>query len=424
MRLTWICALFFTLFTVIRGDSDGCNGVPNTNPVVTEEPQYLRKAFHGKLYDVTGGGLIDPPLLIAHLYGTPREMGIAYGQLLAYEIRLLMNETYLYFYEQIGQYIKFLEPELQQKIEEEGVDIILEYVWVLARPHIPERYIEEMKGVAEGSGLPYKEIYQMAMIPEALKASCTMVGAWDKATPNGCSLVQLRALDWDTNGPFQQFPVVLVYHPTDGGHPFSVLSWTGLVGAITGFSDAQVAICEKVWYGYDGKDSRRGTPFTFVLRDILQFDKTKEDAIDRMNTTDRTCAIFVGVGDNTSNEMDVVQYSYESLTAYNSTTYPTCDGHPYIEDVIYVDKYVQPSSNPCLGNVLNEGWGGIDAFYLFQQAAARLQTGDMHVAVYDYLNQFMYVSNAQVYVPGQPQLMAYQRPYVRLNMSALFNEPL
>ncbi|ETO10631.1 acid ceramidase-like protein [Reticulomyxa filosa] len=171
-------------------------------------------------------------------------------------------------------------------------------------------------------------------------------------------------------------------------------------------------------------NSRRGTPFTFVLRDILQFDKTKEDAINRMNTTDRTCSIFVGVGDSTSDQMDIVEYSYESLTPYNSTSYPTYTAHPYIEDVIYVDKHVQPSSDPCLGNVLNEGWGNIDAKYLFQQAAARLQTGDMHVAVYDYLNQFMYVSNAQIYVSGQPQLMAYERPYVRLNMSAIFNEEL
>jgi len=294
----------------------------------------------------------------------------------------------------------------------------------LARPHIPERYIEEMKGVAEGSGVPYQQIYQVAMIPEAIKASCTMVGAWDQATPEGYTLVHLRALDWDTNGPFQQFPVVLVYHPTDGGHTFSVLSWAGLVGAITGFSNAEVAICEKVWDSYDGKDSRRGTPFTFVLRDILQFDKTKEDAIARMNTTDRTCSIYVGVGDNVSNQMDIVEYSYESLTPYNSTTYPSTTAHPYIEDVIYVDKYVQPSGSPCLGNVLNEGWGNIDAKYLFQQAAARLQTGDMHIAVYDYVNLFMYVSNAQIYVPGQPQLMAYQRPFTRLNMSAIFNEAL
>ncbi len=124
-----------------------------------------------------------------------------------------------------------------------------------------------------------------------------VVGAWDSAVTNGNSLVQLRALDWDTDGPFQEYPTVLVYHPTEGGklktkqtpfspgqpkhktktnagHPFAAVTWAGLVGTITGFSSAEVGICEKVWIHYDGHDSRFGTPFTFVLRDILQVTST------------------------------------------------------------------------------------------------------------------------------------------------------
>ncbi|ETO07149.1 acid ceramidase-like protein, partial [Reticulomyxa filosa] len=88
------------------------------------------------------------------------------------------------------------------------------------------------------------------------------------------------------------------------------------------------------------------------------------------------------VGDNTSDQTDIVEYSYKSLTPYNSTSYPTRKAHPYIKDLIYVDKHVQPSSDQCLGNVLNEGLGNIDAKYLLQQAAARLQTGDMHVDLF------------------------------------------
>jgi hypothetical protein len=44
-----------------------------------------------------------------------------------------------------------------------------------------------------------------------------------------------------TDGPFQQYPIVLVYHPNEGaGHPFSVVSWAGFVGAVTGYSSAPV----------------------------------------------------------------------------------------------------------------------------------------------------------------------------------------
>ena len=54
----------------------------------------------------------------------------------------------------------------------------------------------------------------IALFPELIRMSCSMFGAWGPATANTNSgLVQLRALDWSTDGPFQQFPVVVVYHP-------------------------------------------------------------------------------------------------------------------------------------------------------------------------------------------------------------------
>jgi hypothetical protein len=56
----------------------------------------------------------------------------------------------------------------------------------------------------------------------------------------------------------------------------------GFIGSITGYSSAPVGICEKVWIGYNGTDSRRGIPFHFLLRDILQFDADINAALTRM----------------------------------------------------------------------------------------------------------------------------------------------
>lgn len=89
------------------------------------------------------------------------------------------------------------------------------------------------------------------MLPELIKAQCSIVGAWGSATASG-SLVQLRALDWDTDGPFQQYPVLATFHPT-GGYAHTTLGWAGLVGAITGFSSSGMAISEKVWDAYKGE---------------------------------------------------------------------------------------------------------------------------------------------------------------------------
>ncbi len=40
--------------------------------------------------------------------------------------------------------------------------------------------------------------------------SCSMFGAWGNATASrGGQLLQLRALDWDTDGPFKNYPVLV-----------------------------------------------------------------------------------------------------------------------------------------------------------------------------------------------------------------------
>lgn len=133
--------------------------------------------------------------------------------------------------------------------------------------------------VGRGAGLDYAELRRMSMFPELVKAACSMVGAWGGATPNG-TLVQLRALDWDTTTTMQNYPLLLVYQPSDKAqNAFATLGWPGFMGAITGVSSAALGVCEKVWLGYDGVSTRFGEPFHFVLRDILQFDRTNAQAV-------------------------------------------------------------------------------------------------------------------------------------------------
>merc|ERR1711871_1037814 len=92
-----------------------------------------------------------------------------------------------------------------------------------------EYFFQEMQGIADGSGTEYKMIRRVHMIGELTKGSCSMYGAWDKATVDGKTL-QMRALDWDTSGPFQDYPQVTVYH-NDGDDPeqgqsFANVGWT------------------------------------------------------------------------------------------------------------------------------------------------------------------------------------------------------
>jgi len=268
--------------------------------------------------------------------------------------------------------------------------------------------------------MDYQTIINIHMLPELLQASCTMVGAWGSAITNTPgSLYQLRALDWDTDGPFQKWPALIVYHPnTDNGHAFSLLSFTGFIGAITGYSSSPVGICEKVWYNYNGTDSRLGIPWHFLLRDILQFDNSVDDAITRIVNAPRTCAIFLGVGDPV-NKFRAIEYSYERVEVFDDVNFPEYPAHPKMKNLIYINKHAQPSSDPCLGDLLKAQYGSIDPEYLIRHVAAEHQTGDSHAAVYDYANNWMYVSIASPYINGT-FTPAYDRQWTKFDMEALF----
>ena len=54
---------------------------------------------------------------------------------------------------------------------------------------------------------------------------------------------QLRALDFDTDGPFKDYPQITVYHPSEG-YPYANVGWPGTVGLLTGFSSQQLGISE------------------------------------------------------------------------------------------------------------------------------------------------------------------------------------
>jgi isopenicillin-N N-acyltransferase-like protein len=86
-----------------------------------------------------------------------------------------------------------------------------------------------------------------------------------------------------------------------------------------------------------GKESRIGNPFTFLLRDILQFDKTIDDTIARMKRTQRTCNLILGVGDGKAGYFRGFQYGHSVINVVNDThPLPKNDTwHPAIENAVY-----------------------------------------------------------------------------------------
>lgn len=116
--------------------------------------------------------------------------------------------------------------------------------------------------------------------------------------------MQLRALDWNMDGPFRNYAAVQVFHAEPNqvcgvcffvetaahffntkGRSFATVGFPGFMGALSGMNDQKLAISE-IGVSYPdpsyGKESRVGVPFIFMLREILQFDSTLAQAAARM----------------------------------------------------------------------------------------------------------------------------------------------
>jgi len=269
----------------------------------------------------------------------------------------------------------------------------------------------------------YNMINRLLMFGELTKGSCSMFGVWGDALPTGQSLLQLRALDWDIDGPFKNYAAVIVYHPSgnSSGHAFANVGFIGWIGALSGQSSAQMAISE-IGVSYPdasfGEESRIGIPFTFLLRDILQFDNSYLDTITRITTANRTCDLILGAGDGKAQTFRGFQYSYSVATVISDTNLiPANDTwHPKIPNVVYFGMdWLCPNYDIVLAKQLNHYYGNITAENTIQGIVPIVQTGDVHVAVYDLTDQLMYVSFARKDNGTGPE-NAYDRQFTMLNL--------
>jgi len=338
----------------------------------------------------------------------------------------------------------------------------MSWVWEKEQKYVPQYMIDEMEGIATGlcakidlitpstneAGVPTiacnvtewsHTIKQLNMLPELIRMACTAYGAWGKATAstaNPGGLLQLRALDFGS-GPFANYSIIMVHRGSSKRsslQPFVSVAFPAFVGAVTGISQSGIGISEKVWMTYNKKEllpgSYDGLADVFVLRDILQTSKNRAEAAKYLEAAARTWAIWIGIGDYETQQFDLVGYSQASSVVYTDVTAPTMTEQPYLENLAYVDKHPQPSHDGATGTLptsLADFYGNITS-ETSKIIAQHHQTGDVHIATYDYSAKVMYVSVGKTNhagdfgpVGGDDSVWkAYNRPYLKFNLPDLW----
>jgi exportin-7 len=289
----------------------------------------------------------------------------------------------------------------------------------------------------------------MNLLPELIKAACTVLGAWNESTVSS-GLLHVRSLDWDAEAPIAQFATVTIYHPNASypgyaehfhkyykqqnytSHTFANFGYVGLIGSLNAYSEASIGLGEKVWITKEQDiTSRFGNPWTYVLRDVVQFADSIDTALTMMINAQRTCSIHLGLGSyerNTSTNSNPImgfrgiEYSAKEFNVFNWQDMYDTPAHPRLKNVVYWDKHPQPSNHPCLGSLIVDAYGHLDPETIIRNITSLSKTGDALNLVFDYAENAAYIAYS---APDDKQgpLEAYNRVHIRLDMAKLFAEP-
>lgn len=191
-----------------------------------------------------------------------------------------------------------------------GEWIIKKYLfWKLGKmeKYVPEEFIEELKGMADsitgkvsdpgsapegsapaGGSLPRREVdYREILLYHAMRdigqvLACSGFVALPQATKNK-DLIYGRNFDFLKGGSLEN--VVIFYKP-DKGNSFVSIGWPGMMGVVSGMNDKGLTV--GIFTAYSEDVSFDGMPSCFLMRKILQYANSMEEAEEIIIQTKRT----------------------------------------------------------------------------------------------------------------------------------------
>lgn len=347
-------------------------------------------AAHGKRMTLENGGA---HLTALYLRGTPYEMGYAHGALCKDEVTFLARRVAPLMLMGLGKTASEMDE-----------------IWAGYEKHIRPEYVEELRGLADGSGVPLADLKRFTAIPDVSEWHCTFFAAAGGSAA-AKDLVQIRALDYNTRAGIQTYPALIVYRPTKGV-PFVNVGWLGHCGLVTGMNAAGIAMSEIGDDWDQATDSFDGRPLNFVMRDTLQFSRTLSEALGRVQDGPRTTSLLYCLSSAKENQVRALRTSHEKCEVFTSSTLP----YKSKPGLVYLSMGMDSKWNPKVGGWLMERYGSLDVEQA-QQMMRDLHTGGLHAVVMKPGAGELWVANATA------TQMGYTQPYIHFSLKSALADP-
>lgn len=364
---------------------------------------------------------------IIRLTGTPYQLGWQHGRALRDDVRGCVSHVLDYF----RRYSKV--PLVRTWLANAWLD----QAWRQASRFVARDVHQELRGLADASGVPLRELYRLHAVPDRTY-SCANLAAWGRATAGG-RLIHIRNLDWQIEAGLQRYAAVFVVRPA-GRRAFLNVGWAGLVGVLSGVNAAQISVGQ---IGAETTDAAlAGEPMVFVLRRVLEEARTLQEAEAIVLTAQRTVGINYVFGDAKARRGIVIETTRGQARVFEAADpaeQEVAYARPVTDAVFRADTAVDPlirdrqlasNGDPrrpgledprgssaydvrYLGQAagLKEHYGRLDA--ASAQAIARAVAPDSNVQSVVYAWPDVWVANAQGTTP------AARTTYHRLDAEAL-----
>jgi isopenicillin-N N-acyltransferase-like protein len=237
---------------------------------------------------------------VLHVKGTPYEMGYQHGALLRDDIR---EEIRFLFDVKAKELQVDLVPGLTVKPDPKA---IIGTITKIQEKFVPERYFEELRGVADGSGVPYDDILRANFIPELFH--CSGFALSGKATKDG-TLYHGRILDYGCDWRLQEHAVLTIAEP-EGRIPFVNVTYAGFIGSVTGMNARHVAVGEM---GGGGTGHWQGVPMALLVRMVLEEADDLDQAIAVFRDHPRTCEYYYVISDGKTGQAVGMEASWNAF---------------------------------------------------------------------------------------------------------------
>lgn len=235
--------------------------------------------------------------LVLHLKGTPYQMGYQHGTLLKDHARA--NLRYLLEVKGDTDLVEVGPLRLKPR---QAIETIIK----VQKPFVPTKYFEELRGLADGAGMPLEDVQVTNFIPEMFH--CSGFALMNSATKDG-TLYHGRVLDYATDWKLQEHAVIIVAEPA-GGIPFVNVTYAGFIGSVTGMNAKHVSIGEM---GGGGLGHWEGVPMAFLVREVLERADDLDAAIAVFRDNPRTCQYFYVISDAKTNRAVGMEASWNKF---------------------------------------------------------------------------------------------------------------